>query len=159
MTNQDLLKKTAELLRVLSHHFKWCTINGNTGNKPHTGQLRRSPVLFAACSNSPNMSDLSRSFLPNMRSTCWLKENRHCIHRRWLIFFFLLLKSHKYFTFLAVDVFYRNNLYVAVWLAVAHAITEKNCIMIINMKRFRLEHTCTQSAQNTILYCDFNIQN
>lgn len=47
-------------------------IKMNHNHKSHTGQLRRSPVLFAACSNSPNMSDLSRSFLPNIRSTCWL---------------------------------------------------------------------------------------
>ena len=50
--------------------------------KSHTGQLRRSPVLFAACSNSPNISDLSRSFFPNMRSTCWLCINTETV---WIV--------------------------------------------------------------------------
>lgn len=62
-----------------------------------TGQLRRSPVLFAACSNSPNMSDL---FFPTMRSTCWLHtraQRKKTLFKNIDIFFYFNLVFEKAF--------------------------------------------------------------
>lgn len=75
---------------------KTITIIMSNDIKSHTGQLRRSPVLFAACSNSPNMSDLSLSFFPNVRSTCWLCTNIDTI---WMIG--ILFKTVRHITALS----------------------------------------------------------